>query len=55
METTFIETHSETQIGSLKSTINEGLESGIAEDFNPANHLKHLKRSIKSTIFIRQI
>jgi antitoxin ParD1/3/4 len=27
----------------LKSAIQDGIESGIAEDFNPENHLKELK------------
>lgn len=33
----------ETKILALKKAINDGIESGIAEDFNPKQHLKMLK------------
>ena len=33
----------EERIMALKSAINEGIESGIAEDFDPQRHLKTLK------------
>ncbi|MCH5244309.1 MAG: type II toxin-antitoxin system ParD family antitoxin [Lentimicrobiaceae bacterium] len=33
----------EERIMALKSAINEGIESGIAEDFDPQSHLKTLK------------
>jgi len=33
----------ESKIIALKIAINEGIESGIAENFNPTNHLKFLK------------
>lgn len=46
METTFNEAYSEVQIEPLKSAINEGMESGIANDFDPEAHLKHLKETI---------
>lgn len=46
MENTLIEAYSETQIKPLRSAINEGIESGIANDFDPAAHLKHLKETI---------
>lgn len=36
----------EGQIVALKSAINEGLNSGIAEDFDPISHLKRLKKSV---------
>ncbi|MGM9774406.1 MAG: type II toxin-antitoxin system ParD family antitoxin [Candidatus Egerieousia sp.] len=36
----------EGQIVALKSAINEGLNSGIAEDFDPISHLKKLKKSV---------
>lgn len=36
----------ESQIVALKSAINEGLNSGIAEDFDPISHLKKLKKSV---------
>lgn len=32
----------------LKNAIEEGVESGIAEDFNPNEHLNSLKRMRKS-------
>ncbi|MCF8294614.1 MAG: type II toxin-antitoxin system ParD family antitoxin [Bacteroidales bacterium] len=32
----------------LKKAIQEGIESGIVNDFNPENHLLHLKRQKKS-------
>lgn len=35
----------ERKISALKSAINDGIESGIAEDFNPALNLKKLKES----------
>lgn len=33
----------ESKLIALKIAINEGIESGIAENFNPNNHLKFLK------------
>ena len=33
----------ETKILALKKAINDGIESGIAEDFNPKQHLEMLK------------
>lgn len=33
----------ESKIIALKIAINEGIKSGIAENFNPTNHLKFLK------------
>ena len=33
----------ENRIKSLKQAIQEGIDSGIAKDFNPKNHLKDLK------------
>ncbi|MEP2025779.1 MAG: type II toxin-antitoxin system ParD family antitoxin [Reichenbachiella sp.] len=33
----------ENKILSLKKAIQEGIDSGIAEDFNPTTHLKQLK------------
>ena len=38
----------ESRIAVLKSAIEEGLESGIAEDFDPASHLRTLKSSVKN-------
>lgn len=35
--------NNENQALALKKAIQEGLDSGIAEDFNPAEHLKTLK------------
>ncbi|MEP6684304.1 MAG: type II toxin-antitoxin system ParD family antitoxin [Parafilimonas sp.] len=34
-------------ISSLKKAINEGLNSGVAKNFNAKNHLKNLKNSKK--------
>lgn len=31
---------------SLKSAINEGIESGIVKNFDPQKHLAHLKKSL---------
>ena len=31
----------------LKNAIREGIESGIAKDFNPKNHLESLKAKLK--------
>lgn len=36
----------ESRIIALKSAIQEGLDSGIAEDFNPEKHLRTLKSSV---------
>ncbi len=33
----------ESKIIALKNAINEGIESGIAKDFNPKSHLEFLK------------
>ena len=33
----------ESQVSALKKAIQEGLDSGIAEDFDPAAHLRTLK------------
>jgi antitoxin ParD1/3/4 len=33
----------ENRIIALKNSINEGIESGIADNFNPETHLKELK------------
>ncbi len=33
----------ENKVLSLKQAIQEGIDSGVAEDFNPSNHLKQLK------------
>ena len=33
----------ENKITALKKAINDGIESGIAENFNPKQHLKSLK------------
>ncbi|MBU2912913.1 type II toxin-antitoxin system ParD family antitoxin [Reichenbachiella agariperforans] len=33
----------ENKVISLKRAIQEGIDSGIAEDFNPSTHLKQLK------------
>lgn len=38
----------ESRIAALKSAIEEGLESGIAEDFDPTSHLRTLKSSVKN-------
>ncbi|MDZ4758785.1 MAG: type II toxin-antitoxin system ParD family antitoxin [Bacteroidota bacterium] len=38
----------ENKIRTLKIAINEGIESGIAEDFNPKLHLKSLKAKRKN-------
>ena len=38
----------ESRIAVLKSAIEEGLDSGIAEDFDPASHLRTLKSSAKN-------
>lgn len=35
--------NNESQVLALKKAIKDGLDSGIAEDFNPAAHLKTLK------------
>ena len=35
----------ESQVLALKKAIQEGLDSGIAEDFDPAAHLRTLKRA----------
>ena len=32
----------------LKDAIREGIESGIAKDFNPKNHLESLKAKMKN-------
>lgn len=37
----------EEKLFALKKAINEGVERGIAVDFNPANHLKVLKAKRK--------
>ena len=36
----------ESRIVALKSAIEEGINSGIAEDFDPQSHLKSLKASM---------
>lgn len=38
----------ESKIQILKKAIQEGVESGIAKDFNPKNHLSSLKANIKN-------
>ena len=38
----------ENKIQILKNTIQEGIDSGIAEDFNPKKHLQALKTKLKS-------
>lgn len=38
----------ESRIAALKSAIEEGLDSGIAEEFAPTNHLRRLKSSVKN-------
>lgn len=37
---------SEDQIIALKSAIDEGMNSGIAEDFDPSSHLRTIKNSV---------
>jgi len=38
----------ENKINALKSAIQEGIDSGIAHDFNPDTHLKNLKANRKN-------
>ena len=38
----------ESKITALKKAIDEGIESGIAEDFNPKQHLESLKAKKKN-------
>ena len=38
----------ESRIAALKSAIEEGLDSGIAEDFDPVSHLRTLKSSVSN-------
>lgn len=38
----------ENQVLALKKAIQEGLDIGIAEDFNPAEHLKTLKDAARN-------
>ncbi len=38
----------ESRIIALKSAIDEGMNSGIAEDFDPASHLRTLKSSVSN-------
>ena len=38
----------ENKIQILKNAIQEGIDSGIAEDFNPKKHLQALKTRLKS-------
>lgn len=38
----------ENKVQILKNAIQEGIDSGIAEDFNPKNHLQALKTRLKS-------
>lgn len=38
----------ESRIVALKAAIKEGLDSGIAEDFDPASHLRILKSSVSN-------
>ncbi len=38
----------ESRIIALKSAIDEGINSGIAEDFDPASHLRTLKSSVSN-------
>ncbi|MDL2231066.1 type II toxin-antitoxin system ParD family antitoxin [Bacteroidales bacterium OttesenSCG-928-L19] len=38
----------ENQILALKDAINEGLNSGIVDDFNPREHLKILKAKLQN-------
>ncbi len=40
----------ETKISNLKSAIKEGVESGIAKEFNPQNHLAHLKTTLNGKL-----
>jgi antitoxin ParD1/3/4 len=40
----------ETKISNLKSAIKEGVESGIANEFNPQNHLAHLKTTLNGKL-----
>lgn len=39
----------ENKIQILKNSIQEGIDSGIATDFDPDMHLKQLKKSLKQT------
>ena len=39
----------ENRIQILKNSIQEGIDSGIATDFDPYMHLKQLKKSLKQT------
>lgn len=38
----------ESRIVALKAAIKEGLDSGIAEDFDPASHLRTLKSTVSN-------
>lgn len=38
----------ENKVQILKNAIREGIESGIAKDFNPKNHLESLKAKLKN-------
>ena len=38
----------ESRIVALKAAIKEGLDSGIAKDFDPASHLRTLKSSVSN-------
>ena len=38
----------ESRIVALKAAIKEGVDSGIAEDFDPASHLRTLKSSVSN-------
>lgn len=40
----------ENKVISLKKAIQDGIESGIAEDFNPSTHLQHLKSARSNQI-----
>ena len=40
----------ETKVIALKNAINEGIESGIAKDFDPTKHLESLKAKKRSNV-----
>ena len=38
----------ESKVSALKNSIQEGIDSGIAQDFDPKNHLQSLKATKKT-------
>ena len=40
----------ENKMMALRATIQEGIESGIAHDFNPKSHLEKLKKNLNGRV-----